>query len=591
MFNPKELNRAYYDIVESIKTKPFTVLYGGRNAAKSHSAMQWLAKTLWNEADSNAVWYRKEQSVLKSKAYEPMKNIIEKKGLVSYMNFTFHNLAKEIKFPKGNTLKYDFCDDGGKSKGYSNIRYVIIDEIDQLTINDFMGIVTSFRADDRIRFIIMFNPVSDKHWLKKVFFEENAKDIDVSFRDLSNRFHYTIEDNKFATEMDYLMLEALKGVDINQYGVQRLGKWGTVNVDNPFLDRFVFNTHVKKDVPYFKDYPIYLGLDFGKYDSCVVAQHFEDYEIGSDGALYSYFSPNKPANTRLKDYRSRDLRAIIQDVVAEFGSDNDYIVYGDTSGGSDEFSKFAEIRNYLEDCGVNGYTGGGIRFPYRIKLRHKGNRAISNWCFYSYGDNYVIDAKCEILINDLQQVRVDEFGNIDKNDCVRHNIGHCFVKDTLVTNEHGAEFISNIKEGEFVKTRYGYNKVLSSGITRKDADVYKFILSTDSDKYTYKCTKDHKFYTENKGFVEIDLLEIGDLLLNETGIEELKSITKSFHGIEDVYCLTVEENHEFYANTLLVSNCLDSSRYLDVLTDGGNFIKNNGYYAKDILGKDTALIN
>jgi hypothetical protein len=40
-----------------------------------------------------------------------------------------------------------------------------------------------------------------------------------------------------------------------------------------------------------------------------------------------------------------------------------------------------------------------------------------------------------------------------------------------------------------------------------------------------------------------------------------------------------------------IGHVMDGSRYLDVLTDGANFIKNNGYYAKDILGKDTGLIS
>jgi PBSX family phage terminase large subunit len=423
-----QLNKAYFDLglLTQSSDKPITILYGGRNSSKTYSCIQWLVKKIWNEQGASAVWYRNEGSVLRTKAYNPIKQFIENHGIDSHLKFSYHNQAREISFPNGNVLYFDFCE-GGKSKGMANVRYVIIDEIDQLSKANFMMILSSYRADDKIRFIFMFNPVSDKHWLKKTFFDKpkTEEEFAGSLYNMTNRRKYTIEDNKFATAMDYKILDSYKFTDENEYRIARLGEWGTLQVENPFYHRFVYNVNTAEDVPYFEEYPIYLSFDFGKYDTCVLGQHFQDYEIGSDFKLASYFHDKTAANTRLRDYRQIDtknplrLRDIIHNIVLEFGTDKEYIIYGDTSGGSDEWSKFAEIRNYMEDAGCDM-----LSFPRRIKLRHKSNGAITNWCLAMYGDNYKIDRRCDLLIHDLLSVKTDDFGNIDKNDAVKWDISH-----------------------------------------------------------------------------------------------------------------------------------------------------------------------
>lgn len=423
-----ELNKAYFDLTTLTQSddKPITILYGGRNSSKTHSCIQWLLKKLWTEQGANAIWYRNEGSVLRLRAFKPIKDVAEHYKIDSHMTFTFNNMSRWIRFNNGNHLFFDFCE-GGKSKGMANIRYVIIDEVDQVSKNDFLDIISSYRADPKIRFILMFNPVSEKHWLKKMFFDipETEEEFAESLYSMANRRKYTIEDNKFATEMDYKLLNSYKHTDENKYKVVRLGEWGTTQVENPFYHRFQYNTHTYNEVPLFDDYPIYLSFDFGKYDTCVLGQHFQDYEIGSDEALLKHFNDKTAGNTRLRNYRQIDsknplrLKDIIDKIIFEFGTDREYIIYGDTSGGSDEWSKFAEIRNYMEDAGCDM-----LSFPKRIKLRHKSNGAITNWCLTMYGTNYKIDRRCDLLIHDFLSVKTDDFGNIDKNDAVRWDISH-----------------------------------------------------------------------------------------------------------------------------------------------------------------------
>lgn len=425
MFKPSELNKAYYDLSEYTKdpNKPFVILYGGRNSSKTYSAQQWLYKKMWNEG-VEAVWYRATSSILGNKAIEPFKKMAKSYNLDSYLTFIYNNQKKLIEFPKGNKLYFDFTE-GGKSKGSAGIRYVIFDEVDQVRLEDFMTTIQSYRGDPNIRFILMFNPVSDRHWLKKVFFDDpnDRKEGEVqeseSFYDMATRLKYTIDDNKFATPLDYKLLEATKFVDENEYRIIRYGEWGTIKVDNPFYVQFKRDIHVGREIPVFDDYPIYLSFDFGKFHHCVLGQHFEDYEIGSDVRLGRLFSESTAANTRVREYAERELQIIVYKIVMEFGTDREYIITGDSAGGSDGYGSFALLRNYMESSGCYNLT-----FPKRIKLTQKNNVAITNWCMLVYGKNYLVDERCVSLVIDFVTVRSDEYGNIDKNDANKNNISH-----------------------------------------------------------------------------------------------------------------------------------------------------------------------
>ena len=425
MFNTQELNKAYYDLSQSTQDNLFTILYGGRNSGKSHSAIQWVLKKLWNTSDS-AIWYRATSTILKEKAYQPIVSVASQKGVEKHLKCTFHNLSRQITFPKGNRLLFDYIEESGKSKGTAGITYIIIDEVDQITLAEFLGVVTSYRADPNIRFILMFNPVSDKHWLKKTFFDNMDDGTEPRFKKLCKTFHYTIEDNKFATALDYDMLDALQDQDKNQYRIQRLGEWGSLSIDDPFVDAFSYNVHVVEDnVMYFPDYPLIISFDFGKTESCTIGQYFHDYDIESDPQLQKYFTKEGVGGmTRIRDYRvggsQSNVDVILNSIVAEFGNDVEYEIIGDTSGGSDPYSKFSEIRRLMEDLGC-----AFLHFPKRIKPKHIASRAVTNWLFRTLGSNYKVSINCPTLIDDLMGVRVDEYGNINKADCVLKNIGHC----------------------------------------------------------------------------------------------------------------------------------------------------------------------
>ena len=59
MYQLNQLNKAYYELSDSIRDNHITIGFGGRNSSKSYSVMQIVNFMLWNNPGMNAIWYRK----------------------------------------------------------------------------------------------------------------------------------------------------------------------------------------------------------------------------------------------------------------------------------------------------------------------------------------------------------------------------------------------------------------------------------------------------------------------------------------------------------------------------------------------------
>lgn len=139
---------------------------------------------------------------------------------------------------------------------------------------------------------------------------------------------------------------------------------------------------------------------------------------------------------------------------------------------------------------------------------------------------------------------------------------HCVAKGSLISTVHGYTPIEQIKVGEWIRTRTGYNEVVYSGMTGRDQAVIEIKTATK----TLKCTPDHKVFVLNKCFVRADAIQLGDELLclgtasKDFVAESVLSVTQLSSG-SDVYDLTIQGQHEFFADGVLVHNCVDAIRY------------------------------
>ena len=140
----------------------------------------------------------------------------------------------------------------------------------------------------------------------------------------------------------------------------------------------------------------------------------------------------------------------------------------------------------------------------------------------------------------------------------------CLTGDTLITTNKGEKRIDQITTDDYVLTmntetkEFIYEKVEFSGCTMSDATVIKIELENGK---ILKLTKDHKVFTENRGYVEARYLTENDLInvLDDKSIKLFKIVktnaNKNWYDLTDVYDIKVNMNHNFFANRILVHNC------------------------------------
>lgn len=170
---------------------------------------------------------------------------------------------------------------------------------------------------------------------------------------------------------------------------------------------------------------------------------------------------------------------------------------------------------------------------------------------------------------------------------------NCLVKGTMIKTINGYKKIENIKVNDMVYSfnhRKGlkeYKKVIAvkentSNIVKLkffigwSVKYYKSILKRNNkrilcNKYTkdyieISCTKDHKFYIQGKdidyrkSYIEASKLEYGDYAFHINKYDRNEDIRFEKYIdddlVEKVYDIQVEGNNNFFANGILVHNCI-----------------------------------
>lgn len=143
---------------------------------------------------------------------------------------------------------------------------------------------------------------------------------------------------------------------------------------------------------------------------------------------------------------------------------------------------------------------------------------------------------------------------------------HCFTGDTLIVMGDGSQKqIADITEGDSVMTSKGERKVIKrfdNGIKH----VYTAKIQTNNGEIVVTATKDHKIKTTN-GWTELQNVRKGDkiFLYKEIQRATIESVVLNINlqprWPKHVYDLMVDDCHEYFANGMLVHNCIDAIRY------------------------------
>jgi SNF2 family DNA or RNA helicase len=233
--------------------------------------------------------------------------------------------------------------------------------------------------------------------------------------------------------------------------------------------------------------------------------------------------------------------------------------------------------------------------PATLKVNWK--REIENYTdrsvYIAEGKNFSTEDDFVIInydiIKNFHNIKDKENSQILKGDFDLVILDECFTYDTKIMTEHGEKNIGDIVENcidvkiltyNHKKEKLEYKKI-NRWIRKNKDTIYKIRLNNG---LFIECTDNHKFYVNNKGYVRAkELTTTDDLyMLSKTPNKEMEVLRQKknqnieFVRVESieilergsydkssdvsskntrVYDLEIDDNHNYFANSILVSNC------------------------------------
>lgn len=241
--------------------KRYVVCKGSRASKKSKTTALWHILNIMSYPGANALVIRKTERTLRDSCFADLKWAINRLGVNKYWKITVNPL--ELIYKKtGQKILFRGLDSPLKltSIAVDNgvICFLWLEEAFEITKEDDFNYI-----DECIRgqlpeglwkrVTILLNPWSERHWIKKRFFDNQDED--------TYAFTTTYKDNEFLDEADLKLFERMKKNNPRRYNIAGLGNWG-------ISEGLVFENFMQKDfdIEQLKKNPdtkFIFGLDFG----------------------------------------------------------------------------------------------------------------------------------------------------------------------------------------------------------------------------------------------------------------------------------------------------------------------------------------
>jgi len=214
----------------------YQIAYGGAGSGKSHIVARKVLYRVLKERDCkhNFLIIRKVDRTIKRSVFTLILNIISRWGLTS--EFDVNLTDKTIIYkPNKSQIMFSGLDDVEKLKSIEGVTSIWVEEATELAQDDFEQLDLRLRGETKYikQIILTFNPISEQHWIKKIFFDDP---IDGVFT-----LKTTYLDNAFIDDEYKLVMENKKKTNPRYYGIYALGNWGTADglVFNRFSSRLI----------------------------------------------------------------------------------------------------------------------------------------------------------------------------------------------------------------------------------------------------------------------------------------------------------------------------------------------------------------
>lgn len=233
--NAKKLfSKVFYQVRKA--TTRYVVVKGGSGSSKSYSVHQSELINIMTCTEGDTLVLRKHGADLLDSCYKLFNTLIDEYNLRDYFNSVYSNAKRRITYlPTGRNIVLRGLDDSEKIKSIVGIKRIILEEANEFTLEDFLEISRRARGIPGIQIILILNPISENHWIKKYLC-----DSDGAYHQRATVLNFTYHDNKdgygnsFLQPEDIQELESLKLVNENHYRIYVLGEWGVDNKEGKF---------------------------------------------------------------------------------------------------------------------------------------------------------------------------------------------------------------------------------------------------------------------------------------------------------------------------------------------------------------------
>lgn len=492
--------------------KRVRIVRGGTSASKTFSIIPFLITYAVTTPNSEISIVAESIPNLKRGALRDFLKIMNLVGM--YNDSSFNKSSLIYTFQNGSYIEFFSADSESKLRG-ARRDVLFINECNNITWDAYYQMAIRTR-----KFIYLdYNPVNE-FWVDK----ELINDVDSSLVVLTYKDNEAL-DASIVRELEKAKEKAKTSKYwANWYKVYGLGEIGT-------LQGTVFeNWSIVKAIPKDAELIAY-SMDWG-YSNDPTAL-VSCYKYGNE-----YYFDELIYQTQLTN--SDIIERLVKLGVSEY---------------SDIIADSAEPKS-IEDLRRRGFS---------VSPAKKGPDSIRASISLLQEIHFKVTENSLNLIKELRNYcwDTDKDGNklqmpIDANN-------HCFIGETLITTNKGQVRIDRIKVGDLVLTSSGYKKVLkvfNNGLKR----VTNYLIDNDIFNVNLVSTKEHKIKTLT-GWKQISNLKSGQMVYIYSSDMNIKiaklrhlEIGESYRA--NVYDLFIEDEHEYFANGLLVHNCIDCLRYL-----------------------------
>ena len=345
----------------------YKVVKGGRGSKKSTTTALWIIYNMMKYPLANTLIIRRVFNTHKDSTYTQLKWASNTLGVSHLWKFSKSPLEATY-IPTGQKILFRGLDDPMSITSitveHGHLCWCWFEEAFQImNEDDFNKVDMSIRGELPKGYfkqiILSFNPWSEKHWLKKRFFDTVDDDI------LAITTNYTC--NEFLGEDDKKLFEKMKINNPRRYNIEGLGNWGIAEglVYSNF-EELEFNIEeIKKR----RNVKSAFGLDFGYTNdpTAFIASliDLDSNEIFIFDEHYQKAMSNKDITNMIK-YKGYSKEAIV----------------GDSS----------------EPKSIDDIKRNGI---YRIKGAKKGKDSILNGIQYIQDFKIYVHPKCENTLIEL----------------------------------------------------------------------------------------------------------------------------------------------------------------------------------------------